>query len=170
MTPVGATKKGVVELSALSRHFSLAELSVTRTGHDNTPPGPAVEHLIRLCEEILEPIRDEWGAVKIYSGYRSEKVNSAVGGAADSAHRTGDAADFDTGRDLVSVFRWIMRGGLPIGQVILYPSRDFIHVSHRDGHAKAVPSFRRALLSPAKGAYVPAAEGWRTVFGVEFPR
>lgn len=166
----GVTKQGVVDLSTLSQHFSLAELSVTRTGHDNTPPGPVVERLIRLCEEILEPIRDEFGAVKVYSGYRSEKVNAAVGGAADSAHRTGDAADFDTGRDLVSVFRFIMRGDLPIGQVILYPTRDFIHVSHRDGHARAVPTSRRALISPAKGVYVPAAEGWRVVFGVEFPK
>lgn len=170
MTAVGATRRGVVELSCLSPHFTLAEMSVTRTGHSNVPPGPVVEHLIRLCEEILEPIRAEWGPVKVYSGYRSETVNSAVGGAPNSAHRTGDAADFDTGRDLVGVYLFIMRSALPIGQVILYPSRDFIHVSHREGTGFTCPFSRRALLSPSKGVYVPAAEGWRAVFGVGFPR
>lgn len=82
----------------LSRHFTLDELTVSQTaarlGLDNEPPAAAVVELQRLCELVLQPLRDSIGKpVVISSGYRSPEVNRAVGGAVASDHLVGRAAD-----------------------------------------------------------------------------
>ena len=69
----------------LSEHFRLTEfttslVAVTRR-IDNTPPLSAVSNLQQLCLHVLEPLRAHLGhAVRINSGYRSPKLNAAVGG------------------------------------------------------------------------------------------
>ena len=61
----------------LSQNFSLRELTKSQTaerkGIDNTPTDEHIENLKLLCENILQPIRDEWGVVSVSSGYRSHK-------------------------------------------------------------------------------------------------
>ena len=84
----------------LSEHFTLAELTKTNTKIKNVPNEAQVENLKRLCE-WLEMLRSEWNKrygegndpIIINSGYRSEAVNKAVGGAANSNHLTGCAVD-----------------------------------------------------------------------------
>jgi zinc D-Ala-D-Ala carboxypeptidase len=52
---------------------------------------------IRLCAEYATPIFNalkELGVPKLTSGYRSQKVNEAVGGVPNSAHKSGLAMDF----------------------------------------------------------------------------
>ena len=66
----------------------------------NIPSHVHIENLRRLCS-WLEMLRDEWNhrygegndPIIINSGYRSEAVNKAVGGAKGSNHLTGCAAD-----------------------------------------------------------------------------
>lgn len=84
----------------LSPHFSLAELVAsqvaTRKGIDNTPAPAIVANLTRLAA-LLEQVRALVGApIAISSGYRSPALNKAVGGAANSAHVLGLAADIST--------------------------------------------------------------------------
>lgn len=98
----------------LSQHFTLGELCKTSaktadgrsaTQGDallakNIPSHVHIENLRRLCS-WLEMLRDEWNRrygegddpIIINSGYRSEAVNKAVGGAKGSNHLTGCAAD-----------------------------------------------------------------------------
>lgn len=81
----------------LSPHFSLAELIAsqvaTRKGIDNAPAAAIVANLTRLAA-LLEQVRALVGApIAISSGYRSPALNKAVGGAANSAHVLGLAAD-----------------------------------------------------------------------------
>ena len=81
----------------LSPHFSLAELVssqvATRKGIDNAPAPAIVANLTRLAA-LLEQVRALVGApIAISSGYRSPALNKAVGGAANSAHVLGLAAD-----------------------------------------------------------------------------
>ena len=84
----------------LSQHFTLGELTKTNTRIDNVPNAAQVENLKRLCS-WLEMLRSEWNnrygegndPIIINSGYRSEAVNKAVGGAKGSNHLTGCAAD-----------------------------------------------------------------------------
>src|SRR3990172_1682022 len=50
------------------------------------PTGFDLEKARRLCAEILEPVRNGWGAVVITSGKRSWTHNAAIGGAKNSDH------------------------------------------------------------------------------------
>jgi len=79
----------------LSPNFSLAELTKTETGLDNSPPPEFINRLAALAQ-TLEMIRGIFGKpVIINSGYRSSKVNSAVGGSNTSAHSLAYAVDFN---------------------------------------------------------------------------
>lgn len=86
----------------LSPHFSLAELVssqvATGKGIDNAPAPAIVANLTRLAA-LLEQVRALVGApIAISSGYRSPALNKAVGGAANSAHVLGLAADISTAK------------------------------------------------------------------------
>lgn len=84
----------------LSENFSLAELVAsqvaTRKGIVNAPAPAIVANLTHLAA-LLEQVRALVGApIAISSGYRSPALNKAVGGAANSAHVLGLAADIST--------------------------------------------------------------------------
>ena len=50
--------------------------------------------IYRLCTMVLQPTREIYGApIIVTSGFRSPKVNRAVGGSKTSAHPEGRAAD-----------------------------------------------------------------------------
>ena len=67
----------------LSQNFSLRELTKSQTaerkGIDNTPTEEHLENLKLLCENILQPVRNEWGVVSVSSGYRSPALCQAIG-------------------------------------------------------------------------------------------
>ena len=84
----------------LSEHFSLAELTKTKTKIENVPNEAQVENLRRVCR-WLERLRKRWNdkygdgddPIIINSGFRSPEVNKAVGGVPTSNHLTGCAVD-----------------------------------------------------------------------------
>ena len=84
----------------LSEHFTLGELTKTKTGIENVPNEAQVENLRRLCR-WLEKLRKRWNdlygegddPIVINSAFRSPEVNKAVGGATLSKHLTGCAVD-----------------------------------------------------------------------------
>ena len=86
--------------SKISDHFTLAEMFKTKANLENVPNEAQVKNLKRLCG-WLEMLRSEWNnrygdgddPIIINSGYRSEAVNKAVGGAKGSNHLTGCAVD-----------------------------------------------------------------------------
>lgn len=82
----------------LSPNFTLEELTfsstATRLGIVNTPTPEVIANLTTLCN-TLEKVSSLLGhPMHIDSGYRSRALNYAVGGAIDSAHISGYAADF----------------------------------------------------------------------------
>lgn len=82
----------------LSPHFTLAELTRTSSGIKNEPGPTHLENLRALCEELLEPLRAALGApVRVTSGYRDALVNARIGGAKNSRHMLGLAADIKSG-------------------------------------------------------------------------
>lgn len=89
----------------LTPHFRLAEFtrSATAIRHDinNTPTMVEVKRLKALCENVLEPLRKRFGVIRITSGYRSYRVNEKVGGARNSQHLYGEAADIHCGSTLM---------------------------------------------------------------------
>lgn len=110
----------------LTEHFTLEELTATSVRGVDNDPSPEVEtRLLNLAENVLEPIRRQFGPVVIHSGYRSPEVNQRVGGSRSSQHCTGNAADFHVvGVDFFTVARWIV-ANLDFDQLIL----EFCHPS-----------------------------------------
>ena len=102
-------------MTQLAPHFTLAEMTrsstAARKGIPNNPPPEVVKALKLLCENVLEPIREHYGKpVRVTSGYRSPRLNTAIGGSASSQHCQGEAADFTVeGESNLAVCQWIMR-------------------------------------------------------------
>lgn len=126
----------------LTNNFTLEELYASNTakskGIDNTPPTKVVQYLTALAKNVLQPIRDEWGeSIIVSSAYRCPKLNSAVGGAKNSDHRYGCAADIrtksNTAKDNKRLFNLIIamkdQGRLKCRQIIDEYGYKWIHVS-----------------------------------------
>ena len=92
----------------LSEHFTLGELTKTKTGIENVPNEEQVNNLKRVCQWLEQlrlrynQMRNEKGEMRnevgeypivINSGFRSPEVNKAVGGVSTSNHLTGCAVD-----------------------------------------------------------------------------
>lgn len=89
----------------------------------------AHKSLKRLCGDILQPVRDELGAVIITSGVRPDWLNEAIGGSKTSQHPKGKAADFKVvGKTPLEVCQWIEKSELPYDQLIHEFGR-WVHVS-----------------------------------------
>lgn len=108
----------------VSEHFTLAELTFSdtanRSGIDNTPNDHEIENLKRLCNCILEPLRDIVGKpIHINSAYRNAEVNRLVGSKSTSQHVLGCAADIIVdGITTDELVKAIIGSGLPYDQVI----------------------------------------------------
>ena len=67
----------------LSRNFTLQELiksdTAIRLDINNNPNSGQIEKLKALCENILQPVRDHFGRVKVTSGFRSEQLCIKIG-------------------------------------------------------------------------------------------
>jgi hypothetical protein len=77
----------------LGEFFTYEELTRTDQPFSNEPELFQVVNLARLCCMALDPLRRLSGEIKVNSGFRSQKVNDAVGGSPASYHMQGLAAD-----------------------------------------------------------------------------
>lgn len=81
----------------LSPHFKLVEFTRSATAQarhiDNTPNEEQIKNLKFLCDNVLEPLREQFGPIIIGSGFRCPALNTAVGGVKNSQHKTGEACD-----------------------------------------------------------------------------
>jgi hypothetical protein len=77
----------------LSSHFKLGEFLNLGKYPDNKPTIQHVANMTYGCLMILEPARQMVGPIIINSGYRNPRVNTLVGGVANSQHLLGQAAD-----------------------------------------------------------------------------
>lgn len=121
----------------LTANFDLDEFLVSGTAErmdiDMTPPLDVRDNLKRLCETLLQPIRDGMGApIGISSGYRPPDLNRAIGGADGSAHQFGRAADFKViGFTPYDTAIYIRDQGLPFDQLICEFNR-WVHIAIAD--------------------------------------
>lgn len=133
----------------LTKNFTLEELIKSPMAKkykiDNTPNEEAVKNLTKLAQNILQPIRDKFGApIVVTSGYRSPLLNKSIGGSPTSQHKTGNASDIRTKSDsLVDnralfnlVKKMIEEGKIVVGQLIWeYGNNDgpdWLHISNPD--------------------------------------
>jgi uncharacterized protein YcbK (DUF882 family) len=131
-------------MKRLTQNFTLDEFirssTAKRLNIDNTPSDEVVSNLRALCENVLQRVRDFVGApIRINSGYRSEKLNKAVGGKPNSQHLKGEAADIvpmDGNISVYELFNTIKKmtemGIITVDQCIYEISHevDWIHVSY----------------------------------------
>ncbi len=109
----------------LSPNFFLDEFTrsevAARLGREVTVEVGSVVHrnLLRLCADVLQPLRDALGPIPVTSGYRPRWLNEYIGGSPTSAHLQGLAADIvAAGRTPLEVARAVVALGLPVDQVI----------------------------------------------------
>ena len=131
----------------LSRNFTLLELiksdTAVRKGINNNPNAGQIEKLKDLCENILQPVRDHFGRVKVTSGFRSEDLCLAIGSSRNSQHAKAEACALErVGDDNAEVADWVKKN-LETDQLILEyytpgePNSGWIHASW-------IPENRRA--------------------------
>ena len=147
----------------LSRNFSLQELTKSdtaiRKGIDNEPNADQIDKLKALCENILQPVRDQFGRVKVTSGFRSVELCLAINSSANSQHAKAEACDFEcVGVDNAELADWINRE-LSYDQLIVEyytpgePNSGWIHCSWIAEQPRA--SFLWAYRSEGKTKYKP---------------
>ena len=144
----------------ISANLTLKEVSksltATRKGIDNEPQGEHLTNLIKLANNVFQPIREHFGKpIFVSSGYRSKDLNKAIGGAhkiikgeyeATSQHCKGEALDLDNdGRGYPSnadIF-WYIYDHLEFDQLIFefgsMENPSWVHVSYKsEGNRKQV--------------------------------
>ena len=147
----------------LTRNFSLSELiksdTAIRLGIDNNPNADQMEKLKLLCENILQPVRDHFGRVKVTSGFRSSELCVAIGSSVNSQHARAEDADFECiGTDNAELFDWI-KANLTPDQLILEfytpgePNSGWIHASYVEFQPRA--QYMRAYREEGKTKYKP---------------
>lgn len=125
----------------LSKNFTLEEMCYSSTANardlQNYPDLKAQENLKKLCNEILQPIRNKFGKpIYINSAYRNPQLNRLVGGSQSSQHITGCAADIDCSENKKlwdMIVKMINVGEITVGQLIWEKgdsnAPDWIHIS-----------------------------------------
>ena len=126
----------------LTTNFTLAEMTASqvasRNGLNNNPTAGQIENLKKLCESILQPIRNHYDApVIVSSGFRSPELCIRIGSSIDSQHAKGQAADIQVvGIDNKSLAKYI-KENLDFDQLILEfykeeegPHSGWVHVSY----------------------------------------
>ena len=115
----------------ITPNFTWAEL--TRGSDHRAFRGDIYDNLLRLSEQVLQPVRDTFGApIHVTSGWRDPIKNAAVGGHPNSSHMHGRAADFTvSGGDdaLRAVWKVLLDSDTPFDKAALYLHRGFIHVN-----------------------------------------
>ena len=123
------------------KHFTINEFEKSakayQLGIDNTAPSLQRKNIEKLVNLVLDPLREAIKApIIISSWYRCPRLNKAIGGAIDSQHLAGLAADITfQKRDTYCywVYCLLQSPNHPyrkhIDQCIYYEKRGFIHVS-----------------------------------------
>lgn len=128
-------------MGTISKNFSYQEFEVTdnkRFKEENIIKDFEVRDNIKsLVLNILQPLRDSYGKpLAINSGYRCDKLNNMLGGAKNSQHLYGMAADicpFSRNRicsneEILGIANLVLYLGLDFDQMGIY--NNFIHLSY----------------------------------------
>lgn len=121
-------------------YFSISELSASDTAAkkkiDNTPPPQAKAKMKALISNVLDPIRERWGApIYVNSGFRCPILNKAIGGVSNSQHITGEAADITVGdkakntKLFALIHQMKAAGEITFDQLIDESDMSWIHIS-----------------------------------------
>lgn len=146
----------------ITKNLTLQELINSDTakakGIDNSPTNEHLRNLIDIANNVFQPLRDGIGKpIRISSGYRSEKLNKAVGGSKTSQHNKGQALDLvaTSGFTNKDIFDYI-KNNLEFDQIIWEfgtdRNPDWVHVSYVKG--KNRKQILKAVKKNGKTIYI----------------
>lgn len=105
-----------------------------RLGIKNEPTDSQWQSIERVAENIIQPIRNEVGPIRITSGFRCVELCLAVGSSASSNHARGEAIDFepvDSKIQLIDIIESIYKN-LDFRELIAeYFPNGWVHVAYR---------------------------------------
>ena len=121
----------------LSKNFALSEITHSNTakrlGIENEPTEKHLQNMQHLVDNLIQPLRDSIGPIRVSSGYRNSSLNRAIGGSRSSQHCKGEALDlqfWEKGKmDNKIIYDWILQSGLEFDQMINEFDFAWIHVS-----------------------------------------
>ena len=131
----------------LSKNFALSEITHSNTakrlGIDNEPTETHLQNMQHLVDDILQPLRDAVGPIRISSGYRNPSLNRAIGGSRSSQHCKGQALDiqfWEMGQmNNKVIYDFILDSNMEFDQMINEFDFAWIHISLKDkGNRKQV--------------------------------
>ena len=149
----------------LSPHFSLSELLVSETATEKgiseqfNPSPDIIANLIELCTNVMEPIRELIGQpINVSSGYRSPRLNSAVGGEPNSQHLCNGgcaAADiYCPSLDVTQLYERIKNSDIRIDELIIETNNHgawWVHCSYDKSKAIQLGLCLKGVLQPQGG-------------------
>lgn len=119
------------------KFFTLTELCFSAKAQQfkitNQPNQEQRTSLEVMVEQVLDPIRELWAEpIVVSSGFRSVELNALVGGAKNSQHTKGQAADISVGSALDNrrLFELIVGSGLEFDQLIDEKNFSWLHISY----------------------------------------
>lgn len=122
--------------SRVSRYFTVRE--VTNADHRRIPQSEEIkENIVNLALE-LDKVREAWGsAILVNSWYRPKPINDAIGGAKDSQHLYGKAADIRPAQGNLYQFQAWLDTDLWSERALGYGApKGFVHVDLRPGRIR----------------------------------
>ena len=124
----------------LSKNFTLSEVTRSNTarrlGIDNVPKNHHLKSMQRLITNLIQPMRDALGPIRITSGYRSPELNRAIGGSKKSQHSKAEAVDIqfwsegEMKNDVI--YDWVLKSGIEFDQMINEFDFAWIHISLKE--------------------------------------
>jgi len=127
----------------LTNNFRLREFEKTSVkGINNRIPRIYIPALVKLSLFVLEPLRKMMGCgIIVTSGYRCPELNKIVGGAKESQHLKGEAADIvPTVGNALQIYRMLLNSNIPFDKCIYEKKngREWIHISYKDSPRKLI--------------------------------
>ena len=124
----------------LSKNFSRAEIehsnTAKRLGISNEMSEKHLENMQRLIDNLIQPLRDSIGPIRISSGYRSPSLNRAIGGSRKSHHCKAQAADVQFWKEgkmcNKEVYDWVIESDIEFDQMINEFDFSWIHISLKE--------------------------------------
>jgi len=107
-----------------------------RYGIKNIPSEQEWKCLELLVQNVLQPVRDHFGPIKVSSGYRSKELCLKIGSSAHSNHIRGQAADIeplDSNITLFELLKWIHDNCEYRELIAEYFPHGWVHVAYREG-------------------------------------
>lgn len=118
----------------LSKYFTLEQMTFSATavrkGIDNRATSEVLTNLTNLCK-ALDKLKDLLGKhINITSGYRCHELNKVIGGAKNSQHTEGKAADIQVhGMTTEQLYQFIKVSGIEYCQLI-QEFDSWVHISY----------------------------------------